>query len=77
MTALWSRFKTWVNDQIHWVDVVFIPIALGAWVHNMESALKLDLNWLLQFYGVVRAFIFGGKAVDSKYNSPSGQPPQK
>lgn len=77
MKDLWNQFKTWLLGEIHWIDVLFMGIGFTGWVHNMESVLKLDLNWLIQFYGVIRTAMLGNKAIDSKYNSPQGTPPGK
>jgi len=69
--------RCWVMAEVHWVDLLFMSVGFGAWFHNMDSAMKLDLNWLIQFYGVIRGALLGNKAIDSRYNSPPGVPPGK
>jgi hypothetical protein len=86
LKELWSRFKTWVIGELHIVDVVFGGLGMWGWFHNMESTLNLDLGWLVQFYAIVRGYLFANKAVDktaevknyrtdSELNSPPNTPP--
>ena len=88
MGEYWPRFWNWLRGELHVIDVLFGTIGIWAWIHNSESAMKLDLNWLIQFYGVIRTALVVNKGIDraadvknyrtaSELNSPPNEPPKE
>jgi hypothetical protein len=73
---VWQQMKKIILQNLHAVDFFFGVIWLLAWWHNAEQTAKFDLDKLTAFYGVMRAYILGGRAINSIWNSPPGQLPK-
>jgi hypothetical protein len=69
------HFKEWITRYLHPVDVGGVFLWVFAWFHNAGGA-HYDLDRFWQMFITIRGWITAQHFVDSKYNSPQGQPPE-
>lgn len=73
---MWQNVRDNLFHDVHIMDIIFCALWLFGWFENALHGAKYDLQSLIVFYGVARAYILGSWAVNSVANSPAGQPPK-
>ena len=74
--AIAAQVWSWIIRQLHVVDVLLPGLWIWAWNENAAHGLHYDLDKLWTLYTTLRGLLLVQFGVNSKLNSPAGEPPK-